>query len=148
MSEAVLYQATLCKHKIEIEINGQYKMFKNLTDFKPEFGGQVETWNPMELMGASKSEKTSVENKINASAYRTYGAEVNDAIADCIQGMLDDVKFKTRWTTPNQKVYEFIGVYNVTSITSGTTKDLDKMDFEIYPCGLLTGEVAESTYTE
>lgn len=143
-----MFQATLCKHKVEIKIDGEWKMLANLTDWKLETSANTETWNPMELMGGAATERTSVENKINASCYRTYGAEVNDVISGCIQGMLDDVKFDTRWTTPDAQVYEFVGTYNVTAFNSGTTKDLDKMDFEVYPYGLLTAGTASTAYTE
>lgn len=146
MSE--MFQATLCKHKIEIEIDGEWQMLKHLTDFNPEFGGNIETWNPMEALGASVSEKTSVENKITASCYRTYGATVNDTVAKCVQGILDDVKFKTRWTLPDATQFTFVGVYNVTKVTSGTTKDLDKMEFEIYPYGLMEEGANTASYTE
>lgn len=142
-----MFQATLCKHKVEVEFEGEWLMFANLTDWKLETSANIETWNPMEAMGASVSEKTAVDQKFNGSAYRTYGATVNDKVAATFQKMLDDVKFNTRWTTPDGEVYTFVGVYNTTAINTGTTKDLDKMDFEVYPYGLLNAGTS-TAYTE
>lgn len=111
---------------------------KDIETFEPAIDGNIEEWNPMDMLGWVRRMKTGNSLSITLNGKRNHGDPGNDYVAGTALLTGSSVETVFEWTMPSGAVLTMNCIVNATSFGGGDSTAVNALEVEIMSDGIPT----------